>query len=594
MIEFLSRTPKSFRLDLTEVNITFIEENPMFFNYLVKKYTWPFTKELDNETTAIFDFLDLDNAIKYATKFYGTLIIDNEFNEAYLEMSQLNNGKIEGSIYYGKETNVLFSKKLSTLPFKLISTDHLFVHAKEIISKSYPKVGYNFPMVIDLEKKENSNYEYFEGIINNFEDGNFKTNNSEVIEGENVIKNRNLIVPMPYLMEVLKVGFASDNTIMNGSFVSDTVNNKILIYTDKILEKFYSGIPDTFKFTTVSELWNNNYISANHFETYSVTEKGTYSINILMSLPDDIQVLEFKVVYGGQIIYTSKLNNFNKKLIINSEDVDGSKSVQFHLSLQKYSTDGSVAIGDISAYNNISFNLTDGELNTFPNNFSLSELMPDITFGAFLNKVINWFNLEVTFDKNVVNINYIEQKFLGTNLKDERHLEPVNVSRVFNQNKLYELTDKTKALYISSSGLEADSTNYKKEDITSIDVGFKKMRRTSLNGVFTATKTKEEDGFSFVLFDGLQNGMPVTVDEIDGRNFSLEENYKRNWRKWLQFRLNSETYKDKFPAHSLEQFNVGDGRFKYNKKHLYKSIKKQRMFFPKNYWMLDVESETML
>ncbi|SOU89496.1 hypothetical protein of prophage [Tenacibaculum finnmarkense genomovar ulcerans] len=592
MIEFLSKTPKSFRLDLTDVNITLVEENPMFFNYFVKRYTWPFSKQLDDKTTASFGFLDLDNVIKYATKFHGTLIIDDVFNEAYLVISQLNNGKMEGSIYYGKETKVLFSKKLSKLPFKLISAGKLFVHAKETITKSYPEVGYNFPMIIDAEKKGNSNYEQFEGIVNNFEEGSFKINDSSVVDGEKVINNRNLIVPMPYLMEVLKVGFASENIIMNGSFVSDIANNKVLLYTDKILEKFYSGIPDSFQFTTTSEIISGTDVVAEHYQTFPITQKANYEININTSIPVNIEVLEFKITYGSLTIYTSKNNSVDEKLFINSEDVDESKLLQITLTLSKFYFGTSVGIGNISAYNNISFDLTDGELNVFPNTFSLSQLMPDITFGAFLNKVKNWLNLEITFDKNVVNINYIEQKFLETDLKDERHLEPINVSRVFNQNKLYELKDHLNALYISSDGLQDDSQGYKLEDITTIDVGFKKMRRTSLNGVFTATKTKEEDGFSFVLFDGLQNGMPVTVDEIDGRNFSLEENYERNWRKWLQFRLNSETYKDKFPAHILEKFQIGAGRFKYNKKHLYKSIKKKRI--SNNHWQLDVESETML
>ncbi|SOS48452.1 conserved hypothetical protein. Putative prophage protein [Tenacibaculum dicentrarchi] len=591
MIEFLSETPKSFRLDLTDVNITLIEENPMFFNYFVKRYTWPFSKQLDDKTTAAFGFLDFDNVINYATKFYGTLIIDDVFNEAYLEISQLNNGKMEGSIYYGKETNALFSKKLSKLPFKLISVGKLFVHAKETITKSYPEVGYNFPMIIDTEKKENSNYEQFEGIVNNFEEGSFKTNDSSVVDGEKVINNRNLIVPMPYLMEVLKVGFASENIIMNGSFVSDTANNKILLYTDKILEKFYSGLLSDFKLTVGTEVWMDNYVKSNYSRTLRVTEVGTYTVNILMVFPYDIQVLEFKVTYKDELIYKSSKNNINKKLLINAEDSEALGSIQFSLKLQKYSTDVSVGIGDISAYNNISFDLTDGELNTFPNTFSLSQVMPDITFGTFLNKVKNWLNLEITFDKNVVNINYIEQKFLETDLKDESHLEPINVSRVFNKNKLYELKDRLNTLYISSGGLQDDSQGYKSEDITTIDVGFKKMRRTSLNSVFTATKSKE-DKFAFLLYDGLVDGKPLAVDSVGGRKFTLSENYERNWQKWLQFRLNSETYKDKFPAHILEDFQISAGRFKYNKKHLYKSIKKKRI--SNNHWQLDIESETML
>ncbi|WP_370407973.1 hypothetical protein [Tenacibaculum dicentrarchi] len=590
MLEFLGKTPKEFRLDLSEVNITLVEENPLFFNYFVKKYTWPFRKKLDAEISEKLGFLDLDNVTNYTTKFYGTLRIDDVFNDAYLIISQLNEDSLQGSIYYGKETRGLFSEKLSKLPFPLINTDNIINHAKKTITKAYPDVGYNFPMIFDANFKENSKYEQFEGIVNNYEKDNFKTNYIGTVEGDTVIYNRNLIVPMPYLMEVLKVGFASDDIIMNGSFVSDQANNKILLYTDKYLEKFDTGHSSVFGFKTTSEVWSDNLITANHYKSYPITQIGTYTLKLLMDLPDYIDVDEFKVTHNDGVVFSSNGNSIDETLIINVEG--GHKGrIHFYLKIKKTTEDSSDGIGDISAYNNISFDLTDGELNVFPNTFSLSQVMPDITFGAFLNKIKNWLNLEITFDKNVVNINYIEQKFLETDLKDESHLEPINVSRVFNQNKLYELKDRLNELYISSDGLQDDSQGYKSEDITSIDVGFKKMRRTSLNGVFTATKSKE-DKFAFLLYDGLVDGKPLAVDNIGGRNFTLTENYERNWRKWLHFRLNSETYKDKFPAHILEDFQISAGRFKYNKKHLYKSIKKKRI--SNNHWQLDVESETML
>ena len=51
MIQFFGKTPRIFNLDLTDVKITLIEENPLFFDYFVRNYTWPFTKKIDDETS---------------------------------------------------------------------------------------------------------------------------------------------------------------------------------------------------------------------------------------------------------------------------------------------------------------------------------------------------------------------------------------------------------------------------------------------------------------------------------------------------------------------------------------------------------------
>lgn len=585
-----------FVLDLTDTRITLVEENPLFYNYFIRNYTWPFRKRIDDDTSRKLGFIDIDNVGDYEVKFYGKLLIDDTFDEAYLLITDQVDNVIEGSIYYGRETLALLDKPLNQLPFPVINTNDLRIHARSVIDLQYPEVGYNFPMIIDQKFSETSKYEKFEGFINNYREGNFVNNSIEAenIDGQltAVVYNRNLMVPFPYLMEILKVGFASENMVMLGSFVSDQVNEKIMVFTEKYLEKFQSSLPDFFQFTTTTEIWNAGIISADFTRNYVISLTGSYRIKILINIPVQIQVDEFKVLYNFEEIYSSDSNVINHELTLNVESIDDLGTLQFSLDLRMASSNSSNSIGDISAFNSFNFQFSDGELNIFPNNFSLAEIMPDMTFGSFLNKIKNWLNLEVLYHKNTVIINYIESKFLHTKFKNRSHLELEEPSRKFNQHKLYKLMTGNGSLIISKNGIENDSLGYREEDIIKIDIGLELMPVEGFQDIFTAVKKDSGESFKLFLYDGLQNDLPVTVSSVFDRNYLIEEVHARFWKKWLLFRLNSELYKDKFPLHISEPMNISDGRYKYNKKHIIKKIKKRRK--SEEEWEVEVESETLL
>ncbi|CAL2105476.1 conserved hypothetical protein [Tenacibaculum sp. 190524A02b] len=578
-----------FSLNLTETKISFVEENPLFYNYFVRNYTWPFTKTLDAETSKVLKFLNLENSTKYKTKFYGKLQIDNTFDQAYLIFTDHVGDSIEGTIYYGKATFPLLDKKLSKLPFPVISTESITSHAKEVIEKQYPEVGHNFPMVIDEKFKETNKYDKFLGVINNYR-GSFLENYKKNEDGKIIAYNQNIMVPFPYLMEILRVGFASENMIMAGSFVSDKVNEKLLIYTDKYLEKFDSGLPDDFHFSTTNEVWKDDVVTANFADVYRLSETGSYKVKLFLNIPSSIDVLDFIVELNEKELYKSNAQSINKSLTINIENSEDIGVIRFKLNLRKFTTNPNEAIGDIRKFNKFDFSFSDGQLNVFPKTFSLSEIMPDITFGAFLNKIKNWLNLEITFENNVVNINYIETKFLESPFKNETPFETTEPKRTFNQNKIYKLSTGNDELFISHEGVISTSDGYRDEDIVKIPTGIRKLEVEALDSLFTVKKKESED-LGVFLYDGLKNDLPVAVDSVFERAYTLNEVYNRYWLKWINFRLNSILIKDKFPVHVLEEFNINTGRFKYNQKHIYKKIQKHRI--SETHWEVEIESETL-
>ena len=582
----------NFELDLTETKISLVEENPLFYNYFVKNYSWPFTKKVSDDVSRKLGFIDIENSADYETKYFGKLLIDNDFEDAYLLIVDIEDNILQGTIYYGKTSIALLDTDLSALPFPVIETTDLLTHAASVAQKQYPEVDYNFPMVIDPDFSSNNKYEAFDGVINNYTAGNYIANSIDTIESEDVAVNRNVMVPFPYVFAILKTAFDSVGIKMSGSFVSDKVNEKLLLYTDKYLEKFLSALPEGFSFNNVSETFtSDNVVVANHSVNYDISQTGSYTINTFLNFPADIDVLTCVITYKGNEIFRSLSNNVDKDTILNVEDAADFGNLNIALQLRRYTDNPSNRIGSVKAYNYFGFSFEDGELNIFPNTFSLSQIMPDLTFGEFLNKLKNWLNLEIIFGESEVTINYVESKFLEITFKDETEFEVVKPKRTPNQNKLFKLITSNDSIYIGKSGVVTNISGYRDEDITDIDMGLDVMPIKAKDTLFTAYKEEEHNDFKILMYNGLQDGLPTAVSSFADRSFSLEEVINRNWAKWLFFRLNSETYKDKFKVHVLEPFNVNFGRLKYNRKHIYRSIKKQRV--AENYWQIEVESETL-
>lgn len=585
MIVFYS---DSISLDLTEIKLTLIEENPLFFDYGIKNYSWPFNKILDEETSRSLNFLDHENIANYQTKYYGKLLIDNSFEPAYLIIEDYKNNILSGYVYYGSNSFELFDTKLSDLPFPTINTTDLSTHAKDVVTKAYPDVAYNFPMVIDEGLSSKSRYKSFEGIINKYVANQFLAN---YLDAGTAI-NRNIVTPFPYLLEILRVGFETEGLKMTGDFVADPTNSKILIKTDLFLEKFYSGINDSFQFTITQETWDNGVLYADFLHLENLSQTGSYKIIINTSFPKGFGIREFKVSYNGEELFSSNSNTINKELVLNVRSTQELDSIRFDLKILKASSNPVNSIGSIANYNLFQFEFTDGQLNEFPNTFSLSQVMPDMTFGSFFNLVKNRFNLEYTYGADYVQINYIENRYKELKFNDETDFEIQYPHIKFNQNKLYNLKFPNEEMYIDKQGEVFSKVGYRPEDIVELNSSFELLPIEAHDGIITSKdKLNTESKIKMLLYNGLQNSEPVAVDKVNGRSLTLKETYDLFWKNWLHFRLNSGRYLDSFIVHSLEKFDITQGRFKYNKKHLYRKIKKTRL--SENLWQIEVESESL-
>lgn len=221
----------------------------------------------------------------------------------------------------------------------------------------------------------------------------------------------------------------------------------------------------------------------------------------------------------------------------------------------------------------------------------MAEFMPDMTFGKLLAKVKNHLNLKVVLFDSHVRMDYVEDVFQEVSFKNEKAFEIPKPKRKFNETKIYKLMySETNYILIDKNGLTHTTNSFRDEDIIKIDMALSMMDVEKRGTLFSAIRNKE-DKFAMLLYNGEDtSGYPVAVDNIDDYTFSLQEVYDLRWKYWLQFRLNSEIYTDKFEAHSLEEFLINEGRFKYNKNHIYKKIKKTRI--SETQFSFEIESET--
>ena len=581
------KTGEEFKIDLTALKISFVEENNLFYNYFVKNYSFPFSSPLLDEISKKLGFIDDLNAVNYSIKYPGNLLIDNDFKDAILILKKQKGNKLEGIFVYGKENIPLMEKNLSEIPFAINETDDLLTFAKNTLTKSYPEVDFNFPMVYYPTFNSKTYYHNFKDYINHY-DNDFLTNNSFLFEGENVVNNNNAIVPMPYLISVIKEGFKTGKFVVLGDFVNDPAIKKTLLFSEKHLIRYQSDLPERFSLKHGVEIWKGLTRTTYTFSA-PINFKGTYTINGLVNIPNDLRIIEIKINYGDEQIFRST-TNFNETISLNVDDVLH-ENFTTTIILEKEGGPTTL-IGDISSYNLFSIDFEGGELNIFPNTFSISQVLPEMTFGSFLNKIRNYFNLDIDIQKNKVFINFVDSSFTQKREQDERDFEIEAPDRLYKNKKMYVLKSGDNEVLVDENGKRGSREGYVAEEITTINSGVEMLDVISTEKGFTAFRKENLDSdLQLIFYDGLKNNIPLTVEKINGRSNKIDEVYQNYWKKWLFFRLRSETYKDKFKAHILDSFKIDSLRFKYSKKHIYKKIRRTRI--DEENWEIEVESETL-
>lgn len=106
----------------------------------------------------------------------------------------------------------------------------------------------------------------------------------------------------------------------------------------------------------------------------------------------------------------------------------------------------------------------------------------------------------------------------------------------------------------------------------------------------TAQVKKDSDSIlALVYYDGLRDGIN-NAGNPPGCHFP--ELFGNNWEKWLSQRMNSEVYQWKFMAYmeDMREFSVSDYLYCYHKRHLIKTLNKDKI--SENTYEVEITTET--
>jgi len=588
------QTTDNYKLDLTQYGVNFNEESPNFKEDIQKNYSLPFNISLDDETALKLGLPNLDNISGYKIKIEGFLILDYKFYKAYLVINEIVKKKAEITLFYGEDILAVFDKKLSQLPFPIINAGIALVdYAQMQLSKSYPETSHNFPKVYRPEIKEKSKYELFQLFVNNYADPGYFLSNamSYPVDNPSVPNNKNVMAPMTYLLEVLRVGFKSEGLELRGEFPNDEFCKKIVLIPKQFFQEYSDPDQrDMFSFDFFNNQETVDGKTVNIYEKIHVpTAKGTYTLKYSVNFPKGIaDFFQLQITYGETVLFNASATNdaliLNDTLSINLTEDGPYENIKTTLRISQQ-------VNSIESLQRFIFDFKDGNLNVFPQEYSLADFMPNMTFKTYFNIIKKWANLDVVYLKNAVYLNYLDNSIKKLNFDDDSEFEVLDYKRTLNKNNLFKLMyPNGDEVLVNKTGQIYNENDYLSGETETVEFDILPLKIADNENLITGEYPEDDNEIMIGLYNGLLNNQPVLVDKFANRNLSLQDIYQ-NWHKiWLSFRTNSEIYKDTFFCHISKPFDFKKGIKKYNKLHLIKTLNKKRV--NEEYWKVDMETET--
>lgn len=597
-----------FELDLSSYQINRIEENTWFSDTFFTKYTFPFEIKLTDEISTAFGAIKDFNVESPRTFYKGYLFIDGTHHEAELEILETLDHIASVEISYGFEELPNFDKKLSELPLeKNDLPESLFDHAEAIIDKTYPAVNYNFVQVhTDSFDPEEDRWLGFERIVNNYKNGAFLVNEFDV--NDNLTYNRNIMIPMPYLLHVLKAGFQDAGFNLKGDILTDPDILKMLFYkeTEEYVNARIEGEEIVYQTDEYLEQYRERYsfgfLSLGSITTtlgrygfdYTFPKVGRYKVAGNIYLRRENSEAEAKVLFKGNQVwrrYEGLLRSGFSSVIRTVDIIVDVENINDVLRIESNQISYGM-VNDVVENQQPLVDLTITPLAIYENGslippiittqkLDLTKCVPDVTFGDLVKCIKNWKNMDISLDGKDIYMNSIEPQLSVTDCIDLSNFNQKTPRRRFSQGdsfllKFADVDDENlqlQSVYVDIDGVQTDgfSTNEKTNEIVISAIPLPNVFR---NDVTTALAV--DDGKSkmcFVLYEGQPAQLNVAEDNIA---IQMPEIYAAHWSKWLDFRLRSQGFVTRFRAHQLlaREITGKSHVFMYNNYHLIRVLNK--------------------
>lgn len=560
-----------FVLDLSRIAISYQEENPRFKDTFFTQYSLPFEFQMNADLRLRMGNYTALNATKLKKKYDGYHVLDGRARKGTLEILSLEGNLVSAQIDSGFEQLPNFEKKLCDLPLLRKRIPDIYTHANEIVAKKYPEVDYNFPKVVYPKDKSQKGWELFFQFINNYGSEGFIRNEAN--------RNYNIMHPMPYLLYVLKTGFADAGYELAGDILTDED------FTQQVL---YSNTP--YYLTTAQQEHTLTAIDP----TYEFTTAGTWrlvcdnqpisgEVNIRLKL-DNVIIREFSFEKPETLSFTQVLtiDTTGQTLVL---EIEGTPQPQLSMNLNivaQHSEDGNVIEQVIN-----------------PNIVDLKRAVPDVTFGELVKTIKNWKNYDMFIEGHKLYMNRIKVEE-RIHAKDFRPWEVREPKKTFLTKQSYlikfpEMDDNAYQLPVVQVTADSYQVLNVQEatqltNVTEIQIGGYCLPRIMYEGIYTTIARKSgEQTIGMIWYDGLHNGQ----NNAGFRKTLTPPLVAEYWKDWYKMRIAATEYTWSFVCNKNQFRHIAlrDTILAYNQRMLIKSINKSVL--DKEHYQVEITTITI-
>lgn len=595
-----------FVLDLRDVKMSFVEQNPMFKDSFSTKYSFPFEFHLNKDLKILMGDYSNMNADGLRNKYEGYHVFEGKANRAVLEILEVEGNVVRAQIDSGFDELPNFQKKLSELPFERIEVPDIYEHAESVFTKKYPEVNYNFPVVrYDKHSPDENGWEIFNQFLNDRRKDDttgvysFVTNNEKQQDGVGTFhKNRNIIHPMPYLLYVLKTGFLDAGFELTGDILEDIHFKQCVVYS---ATNNYSEVKDqsiNFVISAEDIIETNRFGRSTYKKTIILKETGKYFFQ------GDFNLEGYSEEWG----YSSVAVFLNSKLLVRESDwwnQNNNFNLSFHfvskskneeLTVQLVSKKSDRIYKPIVTFE--SFLNSDGDVIFQIHNenlINIQRVVPDMTFGELVTTLKNWrnYDLKIEGSKVVMNRLRVSSVFKMKDFSTFLRKSPIKVyseKRSFNIvfPEMDEEKDSLNNIFINENGVKLGGAP--QEETTELKINGYPLPAEYFKGVLAAAiKLDSNSVLSLIYYNGDLGGTnsPLMATGL------LPQVILPDVEEWFKMRIESTELKWDFIVNKnkFRHIKIRDILYAYNKRLWIKEI--TRNVLNERYYQVSIVTETI-
>ena len=611
-----------FQLDLSNYNISIVEENIWFSDRFFTNFVLPFNFKITDELNAALGDLLSYNSEDADTYFEVRFYHNGEEHEAVFEIEEFEGRDASGSIAFGLEELPNYNKKLSELDlddFEILNPETIYSHASNLINKTWPEVTHNFVQVhTDKFSSDEAQWEAFEGVINKRVGGNFVVNEYDAVEDKQL--NRNIMIPQPYQLYVLQKAIEDAGYVLAGDILNNAAFKKALFSE---ISSYYHSIntesEELFMHSGEHHQTSNSGAFGNYSKTLVLTEKGRYKISGNLTMRKLIKKVNERVKFNGKTIWKKNRVSsnqgsfglrgyevFTSQININVDFTEGDETTIEYSSSQfvkgylnkEFLDDQPICDLSITQLSKLDANGNLEPTLITPNNIKLTKCVPDITVGDFITAIKNWFNVDLNIDGNKMYFNYIENQLKISSSKSLEDFEERYPQRLSTKGKSFLLKFQSVSseeytfleTYVDYKGAIASGIE-KSDDTSEIVINAIPLPIINREGIITAHHFLEDTSkIKTILYEGA-----LAIENIaqDPSDILIPAIYDNHYLEWFNFRIYGKNFKWSFKMYEeqLRDLKIRNKVFAYNNHHIIKSLNKD-LLVP-GVWLIEIETESL-